>query len=411
MNLWNATIWWLLPRPSETILWIGMKTMLKRFERHPEYSGIAAAAAWEYRCQGTFFLEEDYILRLHRELQLFPRTIDAILADAAAIRAEPEAAEYALFVVRAMENRDRFKANLALFTFPEEAHPFFALLCLLPTIPRTHAFLVERKLPEDVIANTLGQFEACIFIYAQRFDHLGLNKRYFDWLQHYVDCEILNINRLRFEILTLEDPIHLLRHRKTGELVLLMGGPEINSGGLYADTPPVEAPAFRAKFRESADCFEGNPVSPRGRCLPEPVCLPKADYQLVLQPGDTCLSVHIPNQGAFTPESCRESYVRAKELFARHFPELVIRAFHCHSWMMAPELEDILKPGSRITAFSSSYLRYPIPTQGEDVLNFVFLLKFKTYQDLPEDTSLRRALKQLYVNGKYLYEYGGIFTV
>ena len=79
--------------------------------------------------------------------------------------------------------------------------------------------------------------------------------------------------------------------------------------------------------------------------------------------------------------------------------------------MMAPELKDILKPGSRILSFSDPYLRYPIPTQGEDVLNFVFLLKFKTYQDLPEDTSLRRALKQLYVNGKYLYVYGGIFTV
>jgi len=44
------------------------------------------------------------------------------------------------------------------------------------------------------------------------------------------------------------------------------------------------------------------------------------------------------------------------------------------------------------------------------VLNFVFLLKYKTYADLAEDSSLQRALKKLYVNGKYLYEYGGIFT-
>lgn len=78
--------------------------------------------------------------------------------------------------------------------------------------------------------------------------------------------------------------------------------------------------------------------------------------------------------------------------------------------MMAPELDTILKPDSRILSFSSKYLRYPIPTQGEDVLNFVFLLKYKTYEDLAEDTSLQRALKKRYLHGQYLYEYGGVFT-
>jgi len=385
--------------------------MLKQFKNHPEFSGILLTAEQEYCRQGVFFLEDRYLRTLNDRLKLFPRTIDAICADAASIRGERESALYALFVFRAMEHRKLFLQHLPLFVFPEEEHPFFALLCLIPAIPKIHRFLEKRNLPEDVIQNTLGQFEACIFIYALRFDHLGLNKRYFDWLQHYVDCEILNINRLRFEILTLEDPIYLLRSRITGEQVLLMGGPEMNAEGLYADTPPVEPCAFCAHFRETDHFFQGNPVSPRGRCLPRTQQLPKTEYDLILKPGDTCLSVHIPDQGDFSRESCEQSYSRAADIFRSHFPELSVKAFHCHSWMMAPELEDILKPGSRITAFSSRYLRYPIPTRGEDVLNFVFLLKYKTYEDLAEDTSLQRALKKRYVNGEYLYEYGGIFTI
>lgn len=385
--------------------------MLRPFENHPDFSGILQAAEEEYRTHGTFFLEEDYLRNLHHRLNLFPRTIDEICRDAASIRADKDASLYALFVFRAMEHRDVFLKNLPLFTFPEEAHPFFALLCLIPTIPALHSFLLERQLPEDVIAFTLGQFENCVFLYEMRYDHLGLHKKYFDWLQHYVDHEIININRLRFEILSLPDPIYLLQHKTTREQVLLMGGPKMNSRGQYADTPPVEGAAFTASFTETEDRYTGNPISEAGRCLPDVRSFSKAEYDLVLQPGDTCLSVHIPVEGDFSPESCEASYSRALTLFKAHFPELTIKAMHCHSWMMAPELESILKPGSRILSFNSRYLRYPIPTVGEDVLYFVFLMKFKTYEDLAEDTSLRRALKQLYVNGKYLYEYGGIFTV
>jgi len=384
--------------------------MLRVFETLPQFQEILRNSLAEYENKGAFFLKDDYITKLHRDLGLFPRILEEVRVGAETLRRDGAAARYALFVVRAMEHRELFLENLPLFTFPEETHPFFALLCLLPTIPNTHAFLKGRNIPEDVIQNTLGQYEACVFIYRARFDRLGLNKRYFDWLQHYVDCKILNINRLRFEILTLTDPIYLLRHRKTKEQVLMMGGPEMNQYGLYADTPPVEEAAFRTVFRETETYFEGNPVSDRGRCMSETGRYPKTEYDLILKPGDICLSVHIPNEGDFSEERCRESYARATEIFKTHFPELTVKAFHCHSWMMAPELADILKPSSRILSFSRKYLRFPIPTQGEDVLNFVFLLKYKTYADLAEDSSLQRALKKLYVNGKYLYEYGGIFT-
>ena len=384
-------------------------TMLKPFEIHPEYRDLFQTVQKEYQETGVFFLEESYLRNLNDQLTLFPGTIDSICADAAAIRRDPQTARYALFVVRAMEHRHLFLKNLSLFTFPDKEYPFLALLCLIPSIPGIHRFLQERNLPEDVICSTLGQFEACVFIYSQRFDRPGLNKRYFDWLQHYVDFKILNIGRLRFEILTLEDPIYLLRHRETGEQRLLMGGPEMNSHGLYADTPPLGAPAFRACFRETDAFYEGTPVSCRGRCLAQTARFSKDVYDLILRPGDICLSVHIPDTGDFSRQSCEMSYARALAIFREQFPEITVKAFHCHSWMMAPELDTMLKADSRILAFNRDYIRYPIPTQGQDVLNFVFLLKYKTYDDLAEDTSLQRALKALYVNGQYLYEYGGIF--
>ena len=78
--------------------------------------------------------------------------------------------------------------------------------------------------------------------------------------------------------------------------------------------------------------------------------------------------------------------------------------------MMSPELQFHLKPTSRVLGFAAPYARFPIFSEGEDVLNFVFYLKFKTYEDLAEDTSLQRSLKRLYLDGGRLYEYGGIFA-
>ena len=75
---------------------------------------------------------------------------------------------------------------------------------------------------------------------------------------------------------------------------------------------------------------------------------------------------------------------------------------------MSPELAEILKPGANLLLFQQPYLRYPVPTKGEDVLNFVFFLRFTSFADLPEDTSLQRALKAKYLAGERLYEYGGV---
>lgn len=384
--------------------------MLNNFENRKHWNEILEASRTEYARQRVFFLEKDWITDIQTRTGAFPRILKALLDEAEALLADEDAARYALFVCRAMEQRQLFLEELPLFTFPEEKYPLFALLCLLPAIPRLQEFLACRDLPENVVRDTLGQFEDCVFIYSRRFDRLGLSKRYFDWLQHYVDCEILNIGRLRFEIVTFSDPVRLLCCRETGEQLLLMGDGDMNTQGLYADTPPVTATGFRAAFRETETFWEGHRVSADGRCLPERERFSKTEYALLLEPGDTCLSVHIPDKGDFSPESCNASYRQATELFQAHFPELTVKAFCCHSWMLAPELGDILKPGSRITAFSSRYLRYPIRTKGEDVLNFVFLLKFRTYADLPEDTSLQRALKQRYLREEYLYEYGGVFV-
>ena len=390
--------------------------MIEVFEKElglsafPEgFRKIYDAAMAEYDREGVFFLKDEYLQRVLDETEAFSRVVNETFAEAKAIREDENAAKYALFLCRAMEDRELFMDNLKLFDFPER-YLFFAFICLIPAAAETYNYLKTKGIPEDVIKKTVGQYEECLFVYRERFDKLGMNKRYFDHLQGYVDNKFLNVDRLRYEIMVNEE-LYVLENTKGEQMVFLKEG-RMNADGLLADTPPVTVEGdFDAFFEEQEEYYVGTPVGDNGRCENRVVKLDKREYSVKLRPGDDCISVHIPMQGALTKEACDRSYNRALELFAKHYPELRPKAFHCHSWMMAPELKGIMKPDSKILGFQEPYKKYPVETEGKDVLNFVFKLKFNTYEDLAEDTSLQRALKKLYLSGQYLYEYGGIIII
>ena len=368
---------------------------------------IFEACVEEYSKQGTFFLEERYLLELQSAHCPFPRSIEHLLNEAARVRADANAALYALFVCRAMEQRALFLQHLSYFDFPAQ-YPLLALLCFAPALADLDTRQKAMGLPEDVAKDSLEMFEVCAYLQEERTGVFGMEKRYFDHMQGHLDGRMLNVERLRFEMTKIKD-IVLLAHKKSSKRVLFLAKGNINTDGLSVTTPPCGEPTCRKAFFEESDTqFIGTAVGENGRVLPDPVSLPKADYEVLLWPGDDCIDVHIPAWGAFTREICAHSYARAREIFKTFYPEKSFKAFHCHSWMLAPELALYLRPTSNLLAFQRDYIPYPTPSEGEDVFVFVFGTRPADLADLPEDTSLRRALKQLYLGGGRLYEYCGV---
>ena len=383
---------------------------LSSFSVPEDFSDILAAALKEYEEKGAFFLEESYLRRLQKDCDAFPRTLDAVLAGVERLRQDRNAADYALSLVRAMELRVPFKRWIQTFPLLEQTHPMFGFFCLVPSIEKTYGDLKRRGVDADIIAQTVNQYEDCLFVYEKRFGKLGLNMRYFNHLQEYVDCEILNVDRLRFGFESLRKPVYLLRKKGTAEYVLLVGDGEMTAGGMVAKTAPAgQSAAFTASFRETEEAYVGTPALENGTCSAQISTYNKKEYELVLRPGDLCLSTHIHPYGELSREACMASYRRVLELVARFYPEYRFKAFYCNSWMMSPELKDVMKPTSKVLDFQSFYLRFPVATEGKAVLNFVFYMKgADDYTQLPEDTSLQRALKQRYLAGGRLNEYGGI---
>jgi hypothetical protein len=139
--------------------------------------------------------------------------------------------------------------------------------------------------------------------------------------------------------------------------------------------------------------------------------LRKCQWKQVLGKEDPVVSVHIPARLKLDEDICEASYERARAVFRQCFPEFDYKAFRCQSWMMDPQLRTLLGRDTKITRFQKKYIPYPCKSAGEGVLGFVFLKADKNYdlESLPEDTSLRRAIKKHYMEGKYIYEMGGVF--
>lgn len=311
-----------------------------------------------------------------------------------------------------MLNQETFEKFSFLFDFTEK-HPFLPLFCIIPTVENTYKRLCERNVPQDIIQNILCHYEECVFIYQERFHCLGLNKNYFNWLQHYVKCDTLNVERLRFSIGKIQEPIYLLERNDSKQRVLLYAGGAMKSDGMRIETPPKEETAFQSFFEETDTEYIGTCVLPTGRCEGKARRFSKKEYRLILKKGDGCLHVHIPpkSKGPLTKELCDKAYARAIETVQACYPEVECKALHCSSWLLSQELKDILKETSNILAFQSRYKVYPRAASGTSVFNFVFKLQFKEYADMPEETSLQRAVKKLYLDGKYIYEYAGFFLV
>ena len=109
--------------------------------------------------------------------------------------------------------------------------------------------------------------------------------------------------------------------------------------------------------------------------------------------GDPALGIHIPESGPLTPEACDDSLAQARPFFARHFPETPTRLAICTSWLLDPQLADYLAPDSNVVRFGRRFTLVGEGSDGDaDVLRFVFHRIGPGVDDLPQRTTLERAI-------------------
>lgn len=127
--------------------------------------------------------------------------------------------------------------------------------------------------------------------------------------------------------------------------------------------------------------------------------------------------IHIPSaDNGLQADEVDESVRMAVERLEQYFPQVRGKqvVFCTHTWLLSPELREILKPTSNIIKFQD---RFNITEFDETVgpfLSFGFNVTpgpDVDYTTLPEDTHLRREIKSRLVKGEKLHAGWGYFTL
>ncbi|MBR2615417.1 MAG: hypothetical protein IKC69_01930 [Clostridia bacterium] len=300
---------------------------------------------------------------------------------------------------------------------PENANDAADLIQLfihLPSVERAYELYRKRGFSEEDSLEYIGSYYGNMRHTSENI--LGrptLIQIYFRWLCLYSKALIFSYGGLNYNLQSFGRAV-VLKNKKTGALLpLASNGLTLHASGLVLGSfgAKDEEGAIEASFEETEDAFIGYP-SEESRFATEKAFFSKEEWEILVKPGDDAVGVHIPAKTDPSPEAVKKSLEGAAEIAKNRFPEQSPKVFVCSSWLLSTDLEPILKPTSNILAFGKRYARYPIKAGGKGVFNFVFPQSFRgTYDQLPEDTSLMRSLKAIYVAGDAILEYAGVIEI
>lgn len=133
-----------------------------------------------------------------------------------------------------------------------------------------------------------------------------------------------------------------------------------------------------------------------GRLQFEPMVLtPEEATRYHLQVGEPVLNVHIPAGEKLGYRACKESFEAAKSFFGEKQA-----TFICDSWLLSPELCEILPKTSNIIRFQKMYQIVEVHYDFSQAEERVFGEVRSDKSEYPEENSLQLTLKQYLLTGK-----------
>ena len=218
-----------------------------------------------------------------------------------------------------------------------ELRRYFYFFVLLAVRPHTLAYHRQLGIPDDISRHTLVDIGRKMSVHRKNYGKGGIDAP--SWLTHQMRGQLYALGRLQFERIHLGDTM--------GE-------------------------AIRRAGVDVAD-------------------------------DDIALSVHITDfSGPLSPAACNASFAMAKPFFTRYFPDTPVRIAVCISWMLDPQLDEYLRPASNIVQFKNRFtLAYSHEPNNRSTLQFVFGMLDAEIDELPQATSLERAVVGHIVAGRH----------
>ncbi len=336
---------------------------------------------------------------------------DAVIEGAKALSENKKLLTWCAVISAYLKNCTREEA--AAVPFPQTdcgiATDMFRFFPLFSTIPAWTRRFDERGFSHDEIKGILK-----VLYISLNLSKIGTGKYcftqvYYGWTLLYTYCEMFDFGSFNFQFQKMISPVILLKNKKSGKHAVMMTEGEFHRCGRVLGSAGLEDTegSYNADFTETDDAYVGH-LACDSLVSKELSTLKKSEWECVVKAGDEVISLHIPRNVDLSAEAIKASYYGGMKMAKERFPEFSPKCLFCSSWIIDAQLEDLLGDKSRIVGFGKTFLRFPDKsTGGRDGFSFVFFGHNGPESELPEDTSLRRKLKNLYLSGGHTYSSSG----
>lgn len=296
----------------------------------------------------------------------------------------------------------------------ELKYDMLTALVMCSTYDYTYSLLTARKIPQNHIDYILNIPDIMISSFKE-YHNGAVGAMSWTWYQRTsVEALLYRTGRLEIEINTKfsERGVVFENTKNKGEIVTLANiGRFHRDGQLLGSKNFIDQEgAFDVSIKETDDAWIGHPFDERGHAKKEITTLKKTEWKKLIEPGDPVISLHIPSGGGLTPEKVDAAFAEAKAFLATYYPNINYKAFVCNSWLMDRNLINLLGDDANLSKFIKRFTPLCIKSAGMDALKYIFLQSdpyTAVIKDLPENSSLQRTLKKLYLDGNCIYEMFG----
>ncbi len=349
----------------------------------------------------------DALDTVEKEYHLFGEYYDTIRELTLALKNDPDRLLWGNVVATCIRLYPSAKSPLPK-TDETPLGDFYPLLVLMPLLPSVAPLYRSYGFSEDEVKSIMESFARIIESTKKRTGRPGYTQGYFTWQKKYVKGILFRFGSFNYELRTFTGA-YVLKNRSTGELVPCPTAGRFHRDGMLLGNAGFtdEEGAFEASFEETESAFLAYPAK-NSLVSAQKESFSKTEWECALCPGDSVISVHIPSSVDLSPETVEKCYRDGIGFARTHFPDFQPKAYYCDSWLLDPNLEDILGEKSKITQFMKSYVKWPYSSAGREIFSFVFVGFKGEISELPENTSLERGLKKRYLDGKYIHAYQGI---
>ena len=371
----------------------------------------------DYEQNGCSLATPAYYTALDAEYGILGEHLPVFCEAAEAIASRDALARYLALLCHALTDREKIMSDLATLAFPKDEENSLAVrmlpsLAMMQGVRYADGEMKKKGMPDDVRARALRSIIGCVNGYRMR--HNGEYGCFaFDWFQLAYDAKLHVIDSLQIELGFRSMDFFRVYESTSGKIVSLANGFPVHRDGFALGSFRFEDEegSFVAEFTETDDAYIGYPYDEKGYVCKQKVTLKKSEWHEKLMPGDPVINLHIPSGVPFTPEALDETDAKIRAFLAKYYPEYKYRAFFCGSWLLDPQIGDLLGEDSNIAKFGRRFTPVCNQNDGYGVFRFAFLLPDKnfTFEELPEKTRLQRAVKQHYLNGKAIYGMCGYY--